>query len=106
MGRRKLLIGGSLACSITLAMCMATASQSGVPLNSRLPSMNLAASRANVASWVLLMVAFNVSYQPLLPTYPSECLSTDQRSSGMSVNAFVVSLFSKSYIRAGETAKV
>lgn len=42
------------------------------------------------------MIAFGISYQPLLPTYPGEVLSTDQRSTGMGLMALILNLASES----------
>ncbi|KAI9637590.1 transporter-domain-containing protein [Dioszegia hungarica] len=93
VGRRRLLIVGSFACSICLMGCMVSASQSGVPLGASAPSTNLAAaSRASIACFVFFMVSYGISYQPLLPTYPGEVLSTDQRSTGMGLTALTSQL--------------
>ena len=96
-GRRKLLILGSFACSVCLMGSMVSASQSGVPLGVSAASTNPSASRASIACFVFFMVSYGMSYQPLLPTYPGEVLSTDQRSTGMGLMAFTLNLFSKLY---------
>lgn len=59
---------------------------------------NHAASRASIACFVFFMIAYGISYQPLLPTYPGEVLSTDQRSTGMGLMALTLNLASK-YLR-------
>lgn len=96
IGRRKLLIGGSLACSIALAGSMTAASQTGAELGKSLPSTNPDASRASIACFVFFMIAYGMSHQPLLPTYPGEVLSTDQRSTGMGLMALTLNLSSES----------
>lgn len=101
VGRRRLLIVGSFACSICLMGCMVSASQSGVPLGASAPSTNLAAaSRASIACFVFFMVSYGISYQPLLPTYPGEVLSTDQRSTGMGLTALTSQLASKLLVQS------
>jgi MFS family permease len=95
VGRRKLLILGSFACSICLMGSMVSASQSGIPLGISAPSTNPAASRASIACFVFFLVSYGISYQPLLPTYPGEVLSTDQRGTGMGLTALTSQVASK-----------
>jgi hypothetical protein len=87
-----MLIGGSFAIALTLAGSPAAASQSGLPLGVSGLASNPAASRASIACFVLFSVAFGFSYQPPLPTYPGEVLSTDQRSTGRGLAILVLNL--------------
>jgi predicted MFS family arabinose efflux permease len=73
---------------------MVSASQTGIALGTTALSANPAASRAIIACFVFFMIAYGISYQPLLPTYPGEVLSTDQRSTGMGLMALVLNLAS------------
>ena len=83
LGRRPVLVGGTILCAITLAGAMACSSQSGVIIGSESPATNNDASRGAIAFLILFGAAYAWGYTPLAPIYPSEVLSTDQRSTGM-----------------------
>jgi MFS family permease len=88
LGRRKVLVFGTMLCAVVLACAMGTSAASHVTVNTdtsvtELAGINHAASRAAVAFLILFGAAYGWAYQPLLPVYPSEVLSTDMRSTGM-----------------------
>lgn len=101
LGRRKVLVIGTLLCAITLACAMgcsaaskvATTSNGSVKLDAS--KVNRAASKASIAFLILFGGAFAWGYQPLLPIYPSEVLRMEQRSTGMGLVVLSLNLCSE-----------
>ncbi|KAL7423855.1 hypothetical protein Q5752_001439 [Cryptotrichosporon argae] len=87
LGRRPVLIGGTLLCTLFLAVSMACSAAAGVPLASSTDTTaratHPAAGRAAIAGLILFAAAFAWGYTPLQPIYPSEVLSNDMRAAGM-----------------------
>ena len=88
LGRRKVLVFGTLMCAVVLACAMGTSAVSNVTTNTAVSGtdasrINEPASRAAVSFLILFGAAYGWAYQPLLPIYPSEVLSMDMRSTGM-----------------------
>ena len=97
LGRRKVLIFGTLLCAAVLACAMGTSAASNVTVDTDTSvtdssSINHPASRAAVAFLILFGAAYGWAYQPLLPVYPSEVLSMDMRSTGMGLMVLSLNL--------------
>ncbi|KAK4684407.1 hypothetical protein P7C73_g5771, partial [Tremellales sp. Uapishka_1] len=83
LGRRKVLIIGTLLCVLTLSCAMGASAASGVDVNAESAPSNRNASRAAIAFLILFGAVYAWGYIPLQPVYPAEVLSTEMRSAGM-----------------------
>ncbi|EIW68359.1 hypothetical protein TREMEDRAFT_63529 [Tremella mesenterica DSM 1558] len=83
LGRRPVLILSTMVCALTLSAAMLSSALSHVNVNASGSASDSAASKAAIACLILFGAAYAWGYQPLLPVYPSEVLSTEQRSAGM-----------------------
>lgn len=85
LGRRPVLIFGTLLCALTLTGSMISSARSGVKIGAITDAVasNADASRAAIAMLILFGAAYAWAYTPLGPIYPSEVMSNEQRSTGM-----------------------
>ena len=100
LGRRKVLILGTLMCSVLLACAMGSSAASNVKIDidsaqTDTSSINRPASKAAIAFLILFGGAFGWGYLPLAPIYPSEVLSMEMRSSGLGVMVLSLNLACK-----------
>jgi MFS family permease len=97
LGRRKVLIIGTLMCAALLACAMGSSAASNVNLNSQSSEVNTSninkpASKAAMAFLILFGGAFGWGYLPLAPIYPSEVLSMEMRSTGLGIMVLSLNL--------------
>ena len=59
--------------------------------------INRPASKAAIAFLILFLAVYGWGYQPLLALYPTEVLSTEQRSTGMGLLVLSLNLASMSF---------
>ncbi|KZT36230.1 general substrate transporter [Sistotremastrum suecicum HHB10207 ss-3] len=88
MPRRKILVFGTLACSVLLA---ANAACSAKWASYGIGPKNNAVGQAGLAFFFLFGFAFAFTYTPLQALYPAECLETTARAKGISMKLFVIS---------------
>ncbi|SCV69646.1 BQ2448_1040 [Microbotryum intermedium] len=91
VGRRPILIWGTLACAFWLAM-NAMATHLWATKDSNVHNLNL--GRFAIASFFLFNIVYSFTYSPLQALYPVECLQTNTRAKGMAAYAFTVSCVS------------
>ncbi|SGZ22503.1 BQ5605_C022g09497 [Microbotryum silenes-dioicae] len=88
VGRRPILIWGTLGCAFWLAMNgMATHLWALEDPNNH----NLNIGRFAIASFFMFNIVISFAYTPLQALYPVECLQTNTRAKGMAAYAFTVS---------------
>ncbi|EJD05087.1 general substrate transporter [Fomitiporia mediterranea MF3/22] len=88
MPRRKVLVWGTLGCSLMLA---ANAGFSAAWANYEEGHQNLDVGRAGAAFFFLFGVVYAFTYTPLQSLYPAECLENTTRAKGVSVKIFIIS---------------
>lgn len=100
LGRRKILILSTFACSLVLACAMTCSAASHVSTSGFATgiSVNEAASQGAIAFLILFGAAYAWGYQPLLGLYPSEVLSMEQRATGLGCMVLVSNSASKSEV--------
>lgn len=88
MPRRRVLVWGTLLCSILLAVNAGfSAAWDGYGDGRK----NLSVGRAGAAFFFLFNVAYAFTYTPLQSLYPAECLETTTRAKGVAMKIFVIS---------------
>ena len=101
-GRRPPLIYGSLALAVTYGAAMIASSQTGVSSFTRIETApNQTASRAGIAFLILAQGVYGYAIATNVWTYPSEVLSTRQRSTAMSLASLMTKLSRESILCAG-----
>ncbi|THH08760.1 hypothetical protein EW145_g2484 [Phellinidium pouzarii] len=88
MPRRKVLIWGTLGCSIMLAL---NAGFSALWAGYKVGNENLNVGRAGAAFFFLFGIVYAFTYTPLQSLYPAECLETTTRAKGISMKILVIS---------------
>jgi len=88
MPRRKVLVYGSIACSVMLAI---NAGFSALWASYGDGPKNLAIGRAGATFFFLFGIVYAFTYTPLQSLYPAECLETTTRAKGVSMKIFVIS---------------
>lgn len=92
-GRRPALIFGSIALAATYGAAMVASSQTGVKSYVEIePAPNPVASRAGIAFLILAQGVYGYAIATNVWTYPSEVLSTRQRSTAMSLASLTTKL--------------
>jgi len=90
MSRRKVLIWGTLACSVLLAI------NGGLSAKwAKMPEghQTLSVGQGAVAAYFFFNIIYSFAYTPLQALYPVECLQTTARAKGMAMYGVIVSLF-------------
>ncbi|KAL5520467.1 hypothetical protein ACEPAG_9691 [Sanghuangporus baumii] len=88
MPRRRVLIWGTLLCSLMLA---ANTGFSAAWANYQSGHENLSVGRAGAAFFFLFNVVYGFTYTPLQSLYPAECLETTTRAKGVAMKIFIIS---------------
>ncbi|KAJ5664377.1 hypothetical protein N7507_005108 [Penicillium longicatenatum] len=89
MPRRPVLIWGTLACAITMAINAAIS----LPIAST-GSISATKGQAALAFYYLFNVVFSFTYTPLQGVVPAEALETTTRAKGLALSGFMVSSIS------------
>lgn len=104
-GRRVSLIFGPIASSVAFAAAMVANSQSGVTSYTEGHiAQNPAATRTDIAFLMLSQGVYGLTIATATWTYPSEVLSTKQRTTGMVIAILVFKLSRKWYLRFHDQA--
>ncbi|KAB5592909.1 Lactose permease [Ceratobasidium theobromae] len=101
MPRRKILVFGTIACSVMLAI---NGGLSAKWANTPDDQKDLKVGRGAVAAFFFFNIIFSFAYTPLQALYPVECLQTNARAKGMAMYAFVVGAISFINLYAGPIA--
>jgi len=88
MPRRKVLVWGTLGCSLMLA---ANAILSAKWASYGDGPKNLAVGRLGVTFYLLFGCVYAFTYTPLQSLYPAECLETTIRAKGVAMKIFIIS---------------
>ncbi|KAI1310571.1 putative MFS lactose permease [Xylaria venustula] len=88
MNRRPVLIYGTLACAVTLAL------NSGLSaaLDSQGDNIQSSYAKGALASYFLFNIVFSFAYTPLQGVIPSEALETTMRAKGLAASAIFVNI--------------
>ncbi|WWC90611.1 uncharacterized protein L201_005547 [Kwoniella dendrophila CBS 6074] len=95
LGRRKMLIWGTLLCGIFLSLgmtCSAISLKGQTSIS--VSNYNHKAAKGTIGFLILFYATYAWSYIPLVATYPPEVLSMEQRSTGMGLMVLTLNLSS------------
>ncbi|ETW76486.1 sugar transporter [Heterobasidion irregulare TC 32-1] len=87
MPRRKVLVAGTFACAVMLALNAAFSARWAAYTAGE---QNLAIGDAGIAFYFLFGVVYAFTYTPLQSLYPAECLETTTRAKGVSFKIFII----------------
>lgn len=89
MPRRKVLVCGTFACAVFLAI---NGGLSAVWAKYPSGEQNISVGQGAVAAFFFFNLAYGFTYLPLAALYPVECLQTTARAKGMAMSGVVVNL--------------
>ncbi|KAL4954469.1 general substrate transporter [Aspergillus filifer] len=90
MPRRTVLVWGTLACAVCMAI-NAGVSQPMIPQREAGETVDHTLGRAALAFYYLFQVVFSFTYTPLQGVVPAEALETTTRAKGLALSGFLVS---------------
>ncbi|KKK14300.1 hypothetical protein ARAM_000796 [Aspergillus rambellii] len=93
MPRRPVLIWGTFACAITMAI-NAGVSVPMISQKAETGSVNMTYGRTALSFYYLFNFVFSFTYTPLQGVIPAEALETTTRAKGLALSGFMVSLIS------------
>ncbi|KAL3480986.1 general substrate transporter [Aspergillus californicus] len=90
MPRRTVLVWGTLACAICMAV-NAGVSVPMIPAHENNEPVNMTYGQTALAFYYLFQVIFSFTYTPLQGVVPAEALETTTRAKGLALSGFIVS---------------